>query len=647
MSLSDLTVRQAKAADKTYSLPDTDGLGLVVAPTGGKSWHLRYYWLGKQKRISLGNYPEIGLREARTLRDEARALLAKGINPHTDRKQKRHAVKLASDYTFKAVFDAWVEHRAKELKEGRNSTLSQIKRIFDKDVLPTLEKMSIYDIRRPQLLGVLARIEKRKAFTTAEKVRTWLGQLFRYALVVVEGMESNPATDLDVVAEPKPPVAHNPYLRLPQLPDFLQQLRLYNPCGWQTQFGLRLLFLTGVRTGELRLATPDQFDLDRGLWIIPPQIVKQLQDEMRKAGKRPQDVPPYIVPLSLQAIEIVRYLLEAMRPAQKYLLTHRSDLKKRISENTLNAALKRMGYEEQLTGHGIRGTISTALNEIGYPKIWVDAQLSHSDPNKVSSAYNHAKYVEPRRRMMQDWADRLDLLEQGEVEAASAHLTIRIEGVPAMAEVEEAVDSARTVAEPTAPGVPPVVATPIVVTPSRGGITFQRLSQVPPPPTHAPEPEVSAIQREREEMLAIYESPSSLPVPLFGKLAGKSKDQVNRELKAGKLLSISLGNRGQRVPDWQLVPLKHKLAQVLMNQCPHADSWDLYRMLTQPHPDLGDRSAIDAVTPTNVPAIIRVIMGDYQRPADASLSDSSQPIPDDVRQSVRRLVDSAVMLQGA
>ena len=137
MALSDLTVRQAKAAKKTYSIPDTDGLGLVVAPTGGKSWHLRYYWLSKQKRISLGNYPEIGLREARTLRDEARALLAQGINPHTDRKQKRHAVKLASDYTFKAVFDAWFEHRAKELKEGRNSTLSQITRIRTRSVLPT------------------------------------------------------------------------------------------------------------------------------------------------------------------------------------------------------------------------------------------------------------------------------------------------------------------------------------------------------------------------------------------------------------------------------------------------------------------------------------------------------------------------------
>ncbi|MDV6320811.1 integrase, partial [Chromohalobacter sp. HP20-39] len=137
---------------------------------------------------------------------------------------------------------------------------------------------------------------------------------------------------------------------------------------------------------------------------------------------------------------------------------------------------------------------------------------------------------------------------------------------------------------------------------------------------HVPEPEVSAIQREREEMLAIYESPNILPVPLLGKLAGKSKDQINRELKAGKLLAISLGNRGQRVPDWQLVPLKHRLAQVLMNQCPHADSWGLYRMLTQPHPDLGDRAAFDAVTPTKVTAFLRFIMGEYQHHEDVPKS---------------------------
>jgi hypothetical protein len=209
---------------------------------------------------------------------------------------------------------------------------------------------------------------------------------------------------------------------------------------------------------------------------------------------------------------------------------------------------------------------------------------------------------------------------------------------------EEDKSDAIVAASSTTP-VPPVVATPIVVTPNDGGITFQRLSQVPPPPTHAPEPEVSAIQREREEMLAIYESPSSLPVPLFGKLAGKSKDQINRELKAGKLLSISLGNRGQRVPDWQLVPLKHKLAQVLMNQRPQADSWELYRMLTQPHPDLGDRAAIDIVTPGNLGMVVRVIAGARQQTGVPEAGLPPRPIPEEVQQSVRRLVDSAAVFE--
>jgi integrase len=437
MALTDVAVRQARATGKDYTLPDFDGLSLAVSAKGGKSWHFRYYWAAKQKRMSLGTYPEVCLREARALRDEARALAAKGINPKIDRKQKRRAVRLATENSFKAIYLQWLAHRKLELKEGRQSTLSQIQRIFDKDVLPTLGSMSIVDIRRPDLLDVLARIEQRRAFTTAEKVRTWFRQLFRFAMVKVEGLDSNPASDLDVVAAPKPPVAHNPYLRMYELSELLHKLRCYRGMV-STQLGIRLLLLTGVRTGELRLATPDQFDLERGLWNIPPEVVKQLQDGMRKRGQRPQDIPPYVVPLSVQAIEIVRYLLEQVKPAQRYLLAHRGDLKKRISENTLNGALKRMGYKNLLTGHGIRGTLSTALNEIGYPKIWVDAQLSHADPNKVSATYNHALYVEPRRKMMQDWADRLDLLEQGEVKAASAHLIIRVDGVPLLEEVAEA-----------------------------------------------------------------------------------------------------------------------------------------------------------------------------------------------------------------
>lgn len=178
--------------------------------------------------MSLGIYPEVSLREARALRDQARALLAKGINPNLDRKQRRQAVRLADEHTFKAIFFQWVEYRRLELKEGRNSTLSQILRIFGKDVLPGLGRMSIYDIRRVDLLDVVSKIEQRKAFTIAEKVRTWLNQLFRFALVKVEGLETNAASDLDVVAVPALPVVHNPFLRLPELPQLLQKVRGYS-----------------------------------------------------------------------------------------------------------------------------------------------------------------------------------------------------------------------------------------------------------------------------------------------------------------------------------------------------------------------------------------------------------------------------------
>nr|WP_067287012.1 integrase arm-type DNA-binding domain-containing protein [Marinobacterium profundum] len=606
MALSDLIIRQAKATGKTYNLVDTDGLGLVVSPVGGKSWYFRYYWLGKQKRMSLGAYPEIGLRQARALRDESRALLASGINPHTERKQKRRAVRLAAENTFEAIFWIWVEHRRKVLKIGRQSTLSQIQRIFCKDVLPSVGKIPIYDIRRPQLLELLSRIEQRKAFTTAEKVRAWFRQLFRYALVIVDGLETNPAFDLDVVAVPKPPVEHNPFLRMDELPVMLQKLRIYPGKGPQTQLGIRLLLLTGVRTGELRSATPEQFDLERGLWIIPAQNVKQLQNKMRRSGRRPQDVPPYIVPLSVQAIEVIGCLLSRVKPAQHYLFAHRSDFRKRISENTLNRALRQMGYEDRLTGHGIRGTISTALNEVGYPKIWVDAQLSHADTNKVSAAYNHAMHVEPRRRMMQDWADRLDMLEQGQVQAASAHLAIHIEGMPSVKSIANLPDTASRMS--VAADENPALGASTVVNSSEGGQSNQRLSPLPIVPESVVAQEVSGIQQEHQEMLAIYEAPQNIPMPLFAQLAGKSRDQVNRELKTGKLLALNMGKRGQRVPGWQLDPIKNRLVRAVLKQALEGDSWQIYHALTQPYRQLDGKAPIDYVTLENFHTVAEIVV---------------------------------------
>ena len=432
MALTDVLARQAKATGKDYTLPDFDGLSLAVSAIGKKSWHFRYTWLGRQKRMSLGTYPEISLREARSRRDEARALVAKDIHPQRARTKERTLAAQAEQNTFQAVYEKWLQFRQQSrLKKGRQTTLETLPRIFRNDILPALGKRAIHAITRADLLEIVGRIEKRGAPSVAEKVRTWLNQLFRYALVIVPGLERNPAADLDVVAMPQPPVRHNPFLRMPELPEFLQLLRKY-PGRLQTQLGIRLLLLTGVRTGELRLATPDQFHLDEGLWIIPPDVVKQLELKMQKENLRTEDIPPYIVPLSVQAVEIVRHMLDRMRPAQKHLFAGVKDLKKRISENTLNHGVKRLGYDGRLTGHGIRATISTALNEVGYPDKWIDAQLSHVDPNPVRRTYNHAEYVEQRRRMMQDWADRLDLLEQNQFEAASVHLTAPLDGFSAV-----------------------------------------------------------------------------------------------------------------------------------------------------------------------------------------------------------------------
>lgn len=606
MALSDTAVRQAKATGKAYTLGDIDGLSLAVSAEGGKSWHFRYYWHGTQKRLSLGTYPEISLKEARTRRDVARELVARGINPRKHRNEERRLALLAEEHTFQKVFEQWFEFRKQSLKPGRQSTREQIQRIFNKDLLPALGARSVFEIKRPDLLEVLEKIERRRAFTTAEKCRTWLHQMYRYALVKLPGLEQNPAADLDVVAAPKPPVTHNPFLRMGELSELLKKLRTYKG-RLQTQLGLRLLMLTGVRTGELRLATPDQFQLEQGLWVIPPEIVKQLQLEMRKDGKQPSDIPPYIVPLSVQAQEIVRYLLDEVKPAQKYLFAHRSDLKQRISENTLNTALQRMGYVGMLTGHGIRATISTALNEIGYPKVWVDAQLSHSDPDKVSASYNHAEYVEQRRCMMQDWADRLDLWERGLSEAASMRLNlpVQFDSIPLEVPMQITSDSLSSGMSHIGEPLPLTVSSP--PNNADNSVTAFRLPAVPAPtePIVLAESELSPIQRERTAMLEVYESPHNLPVITFAKLAGKSRDQVNREIKARRLLTLSLGNRGQRIPDWQLNPQCQHLTRTLLEQSGDVDSWIIYKALVTPLDQLDGKSPVESVSDVGVEQAVR------------------------------------------
>jgi Arm DNA-binding domain len=223
MALSGTNVRRVRAKDKDYTLSDTDGLALFVSAKGSKYWYFRFCWGGKQQRISLGTYPEIGLKDARARRGEARSLVAKGIDPRAHRRHERAAAFVAPTNTFEVVFHLWRDFKALSLKTGRQSTLSQIDRIFAKDVLPTLGQRSIFDVARTDLVEVLRKIERRNALTTAEKCRTWLNQLFRYAMVEVN-LETNPANALDIVAIPGAPVTHNPFLRMNELPAFLCRL---------------------------------------------------------------------------------------------------------------------------------------------------------------------------------------------------------------------------------------------------------------------------------------------------------------------------------------------------------------------------------------------------------------------------------------
>jgi len=411
MALKDVTIRQAKSTDKPYTLKDYDGLFLFVAVNGTKSWHFRFSWHGKEVRISLGTYPELGLKEARELRDQARECVAKGIDPRRHRKKQAESNAL----TFERFAQEWKVRKLKKLgskpsKEkkngGRQGVEIQIDRYMRLDILPVLGHMALKDITRADVLMVQERIERRGALSIAEKVRGWLNEIFRSAMAL-GAIDANPAADLDVIGIPYRRNKHNPHLEMSEMPELMGKIHYANTTR-QTELALRLLLLTGVRTGELRFAEPDQFDFDDAIWRVPPEDVKQLQRIVIETDAK---VPHYLVPLSRQAVEIVKELMSYMTLGQRYLLSSRSDPRQTTSENTINGALKRLGFKGRLTGHGIRGTLSTALNELGYHEDWVEAQLSHKGKNRVRATYNHAEYIGQRAMMMQEWADRLDQWE--------------------------------------------------------------------------------------------------------------------------------------------------------------------------------------------------------------------------------------------
>lgn len=418
MALTDIQVKQAKPKNKPYTLKDIQGLSLFIPASGSKRWHFRFTFEGKEGRVSFGTYPQLSLQEARIKCEEARMQIKEGVKPGNK------VITLEVEATeadnngilFKDFAKTWVEFKLKKINakpskdkknKGRNSTEVQILRYMRLDILPALGDKTLQSITRKDLLQLQRKIEAREAYSISEKVRSWLNEIFRYAVASGE-IETNPAADLDIAALPYRRNRHYPQIKMSVMPELMAAFTRYQGAR-QTILGLRLLLLTGVRTAELRFAERWQFDLKKGIWTIPAEDVKQLQKIKKNVDEK---VPDYLVPLSGQAIAIVKELLSYYMRGQRYLLTHRSLPSEAISENTLLNALNRMGFKNRLSPHGIRGTISTALNELRYDKDFVEAQLSHAGDNKIRATYNHAEYVEHRRAMMQDWADMLDNWER-------------------------------------------------------------------------------------------------------------------------------------------------------------------------------------------------------------------------------------------
>jgi integrase len=360
---------------------------LFVHPSGSKYWRLKYRFAGKEKLLALGVYPDIGLAEARERRTQARKELAAGNDPGEAKKEAKRQVLLKSENTFEAIAREWYEQRKHEWVPSYSERL--LTRL-ESHIFPKLGERPIMDINAPEILSMLRVVERSGALDTAHRVMQTCGQIFMYAIATGRA-QRNPVPDLRGALK-APVKTHHAHLKAVDLAEFLDKLEIYDG-ALQTKLAIRLLMLTFVRTAELRAAVWKEMDLDKAEWRIPAERMK-----MRD---------PHIVPLSRQAVEVLRELQERTGNRQ-YLFPNQHKPKAFMSENTMLFALYRMGYHSRMTGHGFRSTASTILNENGFPPDVIERQLAHAERNKVRAAYNHAQYLPERRKMMQWWADYLD-----------------------------------------------------------------------------------------------------------------------------------------------------------------------------------------------------------------------------------------------
>lgn len=396
MTLTTKQIENAKPKDKPYKLADGGGLCLLVAPSGARLWRWRYRFAGKEKMMAFGEFPLVGLKEARDLHFAARQKLADGIDPMAERKaeaksrqREAEVVQRQAESSFENIARRWWEWWSAG-KSPRHA--DYVLRRLEADVFPAFGHKFIDDVSAADIRALMIAIEGRGARDVAKRAHETTGQIFRFA--IAHGFASrNPATDFkpsDILAEG----SSENFARVDarELPTLLSRMESYEGDAL-TRLAMRLLAYTFVRTSELIEAEWPEFDLDHARWDIPAARMKMDS--------------PHIVPLSRQAVEVLR-ALRLLTGNGRFVFPGANDKKRPMSNNTILFALYRLGYKGRMTGHGFRGLASTILHENEFGDEHIELQLAHQKRNKVAAAYNHAKYLTQRAAMMQWWADYLD-----------------------------------------------------------------------------------------------------------------------------------------------------------------------------------------------------------------------------------------------
>jgi integrase len=402
VKLTDIFVKRKQGNGKVQKHSDGGGLFLYITPAGSKSWRLAYRFMGKQKLLVIGPYPEIGLKEARERRREAKRLLLDQIDPSAAKQEAKAAAANAVRNSFEIVAREWFE---KYSGDWTQSYKERVQHRLEHEIFPYVGRRPVKSISAPELLAVLRKVENRGAVTAAHLAMRECGRIFRYAIVTGRA-ERDICADLRGAIKPAPAAKHYAAITEPRkIGKLLLALESY-PGTFPVTRALRIAPFLFVRPGELAGAQWVEVNFETAEWRIPPERMKMRQ--------------PHIVPLSLQALAILRET-HAVTGQGRFVFPNKSSREKSMGVMTLVTALRYLGYRpDEMTCHGFRSMASTLLNEKGYNSDWIERQLAHAERSSVRAAYNYAQYLPERRKMMQEYADYLvELKERARREAAA------------------------------------------------------------------------------------------------------------------------------------------------------------------------------------------------------------------------------------